>query len=778
MSSSQSNNPPLPTLSAPNRTFVSKQPPRRTSTFSTTSPVSPIASSLSPTSPLTRTPSNEVVEPFYPPGASSQLPIATAAANTIKQTIASTTSSFLRKPSESHLFSAAQSSALKTLSSAVSLSINDSSFWPALLQTTKFPSSHSLQDTYDLEMATVSLSIDLAANNVRTRNFNKLVLHLLSQLKHIQSTNPETIPTEAYNALFLTRVFTKHFAGNLTNEEIMKQFEDNVDVPQENTFQLDLKKLTISDQVKSDHRPRGEQLLDALTTALINLDPYENYSAYEFYTEILNTLIVFFSTQLHRSHVNEGNYFLDLLLDKFGDRADAVVAKLLENFITQKPPPALSSSVVYNAYSYLFSSRSGSASDVDPMPMNERSLLLLLLLTTQLKTSRDDSSAPTSPYRTVFANLRDHNVLATDVDGQDKKFHLISFKDLFSLFCNSLGVEERMLLLYVMLVENDSFRVYVLSRTDPETMYIPMLKIIYESVEGKTNYSQVYILLTIMLILSQDDVNNETIQKINVGNLTWFTERPLLKSISLGGLVMLVLIRTLQFNLSHQKDIYFHTNCLAILANMSSTVLDMHAYVAQRIISMFELISRRQQKLTTKLAHQEAVSMQDITVYEDMLSLVLEIINSILTHRLKNNTQLVYALLLKRDIFAPLRNHARLSELIRNIENTVDHFHARVSEANLKAPSTNEILDLIDQAARTWTSKSLDTMPDLKFQYEEEQDSREFFVPYVWALIHRRAFIYWTEEKAHILQEYRQMSGELEDIEMISERKEHLSRNG
>lgn len=112
------------------------------------------------------------------------------------------------------------------------------------------------------------------------------------------------------------------------------------------------------------------------------------------------------------------------------DRADAVVAKLLENFITQKPPPALSSSaytfhsswlyildpnmsvlkgVVYNAYSYLFSSRSASASDVDPMPMNERSLLLLLLLTTQLKTSQDDTSSSTSPYRTVFANLRDHN---------------------------------------------------------------------------------------------------------------------------------------------------------------------------------------------------------------------------------------------------------------------------------------------------------------------------------------------------------------------------------
>lgn len=52
------------------------------------------------------------------------------------------------------------------------------------------------------------------------------------------------------------------------------------------------------------------------------------------------------------------------------------------------------------------------------------------------------------------------------------------------------------------------------------------------------------------------------------------------------------------------------------------------------------------------------------------------------------------------------------------------------------------------------------SLPDLKFQYEEEQDSREFFVPYVWALVHRRTFIYWSDEKAHILEEYRQVSGE------------------
>lgn len=37
---------------------------------------------------------------------------------------------------------------------------------------------------------------------------------------------------------------------------------------------------------------------------------------------------------------------------------------------------------------------------------------------------------------------------------------------------------------------------------------------VYEGVEGKTNYSQVYVLLVILLLFSQDDVFNDSIQKI------------------------------------------------------------------------------------------------------------------------------------------------------------------------------------------------------------------------------------------------------------------------
>lgn len=62
-----------------------------------------------------------------------------------------------------------------------------------------------------------------------------------------------------------------------------------------------------------------------------------------------------------------------------------------------------------------------------------------------------------------------HNeVISTDIDGCEHKMHLISFKTLFEMFTKSLHVEEKMLLFYMMLAENESFRVYVLSRTDQE----------------------------------------------------------------------------------------------------------------------------------------------------------------------------------------------------------------------------------------------------------------------------------------------------------------------
>lgn len=103
--------------------------------------------------------------------------------------------------------------------------------------------------------------------------------------------------------------------------------------------------------------------------------------------------------------MTDENYFLDILTTKFGNRAEAVVARLLENLIEQRTPPQSSAGVMLSAYNYFFSSRTNSNSDADTMPVADRSLLLLLLLGTQ---SPLDTEWVKS-YRFAIANLSDHH---------------------------------------------------------------------------------------------------------------------------------------------------------------------------------------------------------------------------------------------------------------------------------------------------------------------------------------------------------------------------------
>ena len=66
-------------------------------------------------------------------------------------------------------------------------------------------------------------------------------------------------------------------------------------------------------------------------------------------------------------------------------------------------------------------------------------------------------------------------------------------------------------------------------------------------------------------------------------NVMWFKERSV-GDISLGGLLILVVIRTIQYNMTRMRDKYLHTNCLAALANMSAHFHSLHPYVSQRIV--------------------------------------------------------------------------------------------------------------------------------------------------------------------------------------------------
>jgi hypothetical protein len=162
-----------------------------------------------------------------------------------------------------------------------------------------------------------------------------------------------------------------------------------------------------------------------------------------------------------------------------------------------------------------------------------------------------------------------------------------------------------------------------------------------------------------------------------------YTERSL-NEISLGGLLVAVVLRTIQFNMTRMRDKYLHTNCLAALANMSSQFQHLHTYVTQRIVSLFNLLARKHSK-TLDLIQQQSKQqtptttnnstddllneyVQDLTIIEDVMRMVLEIINSCLTHTLRHNINLIYTLLYNRDIFDNYRTHPSFQDVLQNID--------------------------------------------------------------------------------------------------------------
>jgi hypothetical protein len=198
--------------------------------------------------------------------------------------------------------------------------------------------------------------------------------------------------------------------------------------------------------------------------------------------------------------------------------------------------------------------------------------------------------------------------------------------------------------------------------------------------------------LIILLILSEDDYFNRIIHDIKLKKVSWYTERSI-NEISLGDLLIAIVVRTIQLNMSRMRDKYLHTNCLATLANMSSQFQNLHTYITQRIISLFNFLSRKHSKILDLIQQQSNTGhtasatiitnnvqtlasndenlneyFQDLSVIEDVMRMILEIINSCLIHTLRFNINLIYALLYNRDIFDNYRAHPSFQDVLQNID--------------------------------------------------------------------------------------------------------------
>ena len=171
--------------------------------------------------------------------------------------------------------------------------------------------------------------------------------------------------------------------------------------------------------------------------------------------------------------------------------------------------------------------------------------------------------------------------------------------------------------------------------------------------------------------------------------MPWFRER-ILQQISPGSLLIVGLTRTVLANLGGAQDAYVHTNCLAALANMAPSVRHIHPHAARCLISLVDALSRRLQRLevaaaggggilATALAHESAAlaaaaaAADEAQTHADFLRTALEVICLTLAAALPHNDHLVYALLERARVFAPLRADARFGDLVGNVDRVIDH---------------------------------------------------------------------------------------------------------
>ncbi|NWV52317.1 DYM protein, partial [Daphoenositta chrysoptera] len=642
---------------------------------------------------------------------------------------------------------------LQKLSGSEPISENDP-FWNQLLSFS-FTTPTNSADLKLLEEATVSVCKSLVEKNPRTGNLGSLIKVFLSRTKELKISaecQNHLFIWQAHNALFIICCLLKVFISRMSEEELQLHF-------------------TYEEKAgPSSYGTECEDLIEELLCCLIQLIveiPLLDIT-YSISLEAVTTLIVFLSCQLfHKEILRESIIHRYLMHGRCLPYTSRLVKTLLYNFIRQErsPPPGthvfqqqtdgggllygIASGVATGLWTVFTLGGVGSkvsAQMEQCSPLASQSLLLLLVLA-----NLTDAPDTPNPYRQAimsFKNTQDNTAFSSS----NPHAFQINFNSLYTALCEQQKSDQATLLLYMLLHQNSNVRTYVLARTDIENLVLPILEILYHVEERNSHH--VYMALIILLILTEDDGFNRSIHEVILKNITWYAER-VLTEISLGSLLILVVIRTIQYNMTRTRDKYLHTNCLAALANMSAQFRSLHQYAAQRIISLFSLLSKKHNKVLEQATQSLRGSLgsndsplpdyaQDLNVIEEVIRMMLEIINSCLTNSLHHNPNLVYALLYKRDLFEQFRTHPSFQDIMQNIDLVISFFSSRLEQAGAEL-SVERVLEIIKQGAVALPKDRLRKFPELKFKYVEEEQPEEFFIPYVWSLVYNSAVaLYWN----------------------------------
>ncbi|KAL0267622.1 UNVERIFIED_CONTAM: hypothetical protein PYX00_009838 [Menopon gallinae] len=694
-------------------------------------------------------------------------------------------------------------------------------FWSVFLSFSfNPPSSRSENELLDSKL--LPIFDKLAVNNLTSGNFVSLIQVFLNKAADILVANSnanDILLWQSYNAIFIIRCFTKYLVETVSESKVLKHFQ--VRPVQAGTPVVDHKVEDFPDNPV-------EVFLETLIEILVDVN-LENRT-YNLHLEAINCLIVLLSIQMYtQKPAAKSVVYKNIMHGRPSIHSPLLVKNLLSHYVNQeKLPDTSGGSIVIGLASGLWQMLTlgyrGHSDNQEGVAkgssLANQSLLLILILVNHCTAEKNLRN----PYREVLFTFPNNSQGPNqEVPVSTVSTFKFNLDQLYSTLCNTANNECCTLLLYLLLHRNDNVKNVILARADLELLVVPILKTLYNVTDNDSHH--IYMSLIILLILSEDTWFSRTVHQISLKNVTWYSERAL-SDVTLGGLLVLVFIRTIHYNMLKMRDKYLHTNCLAALANMSNNFSNLHSYVSQRLISLFETLARKYHRLENELRLKKEVMskkknevrkvsnvskpesqhdgstgsrpenandrkqsvnatvtqkeggdviitvnnhveqqtkesdnldtnidmddldetadlVQDLNVLEEVLRMVLEIINSCLSNQLQHNPNLIYALLYKKNVFDPFRNHPNFQDIVENVDIVINYFSNKLEQVQTDL-SVDEVLSTITQGTLMWPSHKLKKFPDLKFKYVEEEQPEDFFIPYVWSLVGQHSGISWN----------------------------------
>ncbi|XP_067938175.1 dymeclin-like [Watersipora subatra] len=627
---------------------------------------------------------------------------------------------------------------LKRLCSNEILSENDP-FWNALLGFSLVDLDLVVMSSSNsklLEDAVNSLCKNLSINNAKTGNFHTQVNYFVRRLHELiryestdddENINPFT--WQVLNALFIIRNICKYFIQNLSEEVIIQQFQK----PGSTGASVDTSITSF---------------IAAMTTGLTKLPIHE--STILLHLEIVNTLLTILGMVMYGTDMATNNvFYIEIMEGQSEEAVSAIMQFILAAYAYQDQLPAFvyredtSASLSSTLWSVMtLGMVRGAHTDTMKVNLALQSALLLLTLTNHPYTG--------NPYAKVLSSFLD-----------DENKPLVKPESLYASLCKDLHNEHATLLLYKLLHENQVMRAFVLSRTDMEKLAEPLLMVLYQQ-DDQTSSNHIYLTLITLLMLTEDDGFNKDLFQTRLRAVKWYKEKHL-TDVTLGDMFILVAIKVMQYNMSHSKDKYLHTNCLAMLANMSSKFENVHPYACQRLLAFYSALAKRHDKTRERLQLSQLVAtneeerpspsahlLTDLQEIQEMIRMVSEVINSCITHTVHTNSHLVHVMLCHRMEFEKLRELEPFKHILQNVHQLLEQFHKKLEDQFGDQPrSVAQVMEVIENGLKTFRRGSFLKFPDLKFKYVEETDSSQFFVPYVWQIVCRKSNLYFKQSKFH-----------------------------